>query len=241
LIYYRFAIAAALCFCFTLSATAQKLFTVTGVVFKKSSQERVSKVIISNLTRNSVTSTDDLGTFRIQAAAGDSLLFKKMDYTNQTVAVLNDNLLPVYLQPIVVLDEVKIKETSKRQDLANTMKNYQRSGGYYDLHPSVGSVVSHPLSGLYDLFGKAPTRARKFQQYSKDEMEHAAITRRYSKELIKKITNIDDNEIDSFILTFSPTYEDIKVWSDYDIINYIKKSFDYFQRNKAAMKSQKLY
>jgi hypothetical protein len=240
-IYHRFVLVTMLCFCCTMSATAQKLFTVTGVVFRKSTQDRVSQAIINNITRNTVTMSDELGTFRIQAAVGDSLLIKKVDFTTQTLAILNDNLLPVYLQPIMVLEEVKINELSKRQELSNTLDNYKRTGQFYTAHPSVGSVILSPVSGLYSLFGKSASQARRFERYTKEELEQQAISKRYSKELIKKITNMADSEIDAFILAFRPSYENIRIWSDYDIINYIKKSFDYYEKNKANMKSNKLY
>lgn len=240
-IYYRFVLIALLCFCCTLSATAQKLFTVTGVVFRKTTQDRVSKATISNLTRNIVTVSDELGSFRIQAAVGDSLLIKKLDYANQTIAILNDNLLPVYLQPIMVLEEVKINELTKREELVNTMNDYKRSGQFYTAHPSVGSVIMSPMSGLYSLFGKSAGQARRFERYTHDELEQQAISKRYTSALIKRITNIADSELDAFKLAFTPTYENIKVWSDYDIINYIKRSYEYYEKNKANMKSNKLY
>lgn len=239
-IYRRITLLILLCFCCALGASAQKLFTVTGVVFRKSTQDRVAKAIIQNITRKTVANSDDLGTFRIQAAAGDSLLIKKVDFTNQTIAIVNDDLLSIYLQPIVVLNEVKINEASKREELADALNDYKKNGQFYTTRPSVGSVITSPISGLYSLFGKSAANARRFQQYSEDELEHQEIRRRYNKPLIKKTTGMPDEDLDQFILTFSPTIENIKVWSDYDIINYIKRSYEYFKVNKATMKSQKL-
>lgn len=185
--------------------------------------------------------SDELGSFHIDAAIGDSLVFRKLDYAPQTLLVINANDLSIFLQPIITLNEVTIKDYSQRQELNNTLDKYRKVGGYTTLSPSAWSVVNSPLTGLYEMFGKTPGRARKFQEYSKQEIEHTAVSKRYNKQLVKQVTSIPDTELDAFMLAFTPSYEDIKVWSDYDIIKYIKKSFEYFKDNKETLKVQKLY
>ena len=50
-----------------------------------------------------------------------------------------------------------------------------------------------------------------------------------------------DSDLDSFMLAFTPSYEDIQVWSDYDIITYIKRSYAYFRDNRDRLIIKKLY
>jgi hypothetical protein len=40
---------------------------------------------------------------------------------------------------------------------------------------------------------------------------------------------------------YRPQYVDIKSWSDYDLINHIKKAYDGYQKNGDKVKLQKLY
>ncbi|MFD2148456.1 hypothetical protein [Mucilaginibacter antarcticus] len=185
--------------------------------------------------------SDYLGGFKIEASLGDTLLFRKSDYTPQILVVLNRGVQTIYLQPIIHLEQVTVKETSKKLELQNTLENYKKKGQYNSLNPSVMSVISSPLSGLYDLFGKSANQARKFQKFTQEELERIEIAKRYNRPLVKKTVEISDEDLETFMLNFQPFYEDIKVWSDYDIITYIKKSYGYFKDNKAQYKIQKLY
>ena len=220
---------------------AQKLLNVTGVTFQKASQVRVSQVVVNNTSRRTISRSDDLGIFRIQATAGDTLLFSKNQYTTQTIVVLNDNLLSVYLQPIVTLEEVKISELSTRQELGNTMGNYMKKTPYSSLRPGVAAYIFSPISGISNLFGKTANNARRFAAFSKTEIEQVEIEKRYNKSVIKKIVNIPEEDITAFMMAFTPSYEQIRVWADYDIIKYVQTSYAYFVKNKENLKPQKLY
>jgi hypothetical protein len=231
-----------LCLCFVVNASAQKLFAVKGVIFKKNSPVTISFASISNLSRKIPdVLSDDLGGFSIQAAIGDTLLFKKNEYSPEMLVVLKYSDQSIYMQPVIHLDQVTIKETSKRQELMDALDNYKKKGQYNSLHPGVLSVINSPISGLYDLFGKAPGQARKFQKFSQEEIERLEMAKRYNRALVKKTTNITDEDLELFMANFQPHYDDIKVWSDYDILTYIKRSYGYFKNNKESYKLQKLY
>ncbi|MFD0750871.1 hypothetical protein ACFQZS_12015 [Mucilaginibacter calamicampi] len=226
---------------FSSNAVAQKLLNITGVTFQKASQSRVSQVVINNSTRKTLSKSDDLGVFRIQAAVGDTLFFTKNQYTTQALVVLNDNLLSVYLQPIVTLDEVNITDKSTRQELASALSEYRKKTPFSSLHPGVAASIFSPISGISNLFGKTANRARRFEAYSKRELEQVEIEKRYNKAVIKKIVDIPDEDMTAFMMAFTPSYDQIRVWADYDIIKYVQTSYAYFQKNKESLKPQKLY
>lgn len=240
-IYYRFGLVALLCFFITSEALAQQLFTVTGVLFKKNSPVTIAQATVTNVNRKLMVTSDELGGFHIIAAMGDTLVFRKSEYATQNIVVQTQLSLSIYMDPVIQLNEVVIKDMSKRQELDKVMDDYKKKGQYSTLNPSVGSVLSSPLSGLYALFGKGPAQARRFKEYSQQEMEHIAISKRYNKKLVQQITNMPDEEASDFMIAFTPSYEDIMAWSDYDIINYIKKSFSYFKDHKGMLKAEKLY
>ncbi len=241
--HYRFIAATILCFCLALSASAQQLFTVKGIIFKKNTPITVSQAVVSNGSRKNIamTMSDDLGDFNIQAEMGDTLVFKKIDYTVQTMVVQSHDNMSVYLQPIIHLNEVNIKDASKRQELNDVLDDYKKKGQYSTLNPSVWSVMNSPLTGLYEMFGKGPEQAKKFRQFTREELEREAVSKRYTRKLVQQVTNMPESEVKDFMLAFTPSYEDIQNWNDYDIINYIKRSYEYFQSNKNSLKIQKLY
>jgi len=226
-----------------LSASAQQLFTVKGIIFKKNTPITISQAVVSNLSRKNIAMamSDELGDFHIQAEMGDTLVFKKVDYAVQTMVVQSHVDMSVYLQPIIHLNEVNIKDISKTQEMNDVLDDYKKKGQYYTLNPNAWSIANSPITGLYELFGKGPAEAKKFRQYTIEEQERAAVSKRYTKKLVQQVTNMPENEVTDFMLAFTPSYADIQSWNDYDIINYIKRSYEYFQSNKNSLKIQKLY
>ncbi len=237
--YFRFLVICCL-FCFALSASAQQLLTVDGVIFKKNTPDIISRVSVTNLNRKITVTSDDLGSFHIRAALDDTLLFRKDDYTAQTYLVKNFNP-SIYLQPVIHLNEVAIKDQSRKQELNDVLDDYKKKGQYYTLNPSAMAVINSPLTGLYELFGKDPAAAKKFRQYSIEEQQRAQVAKRYNKKVVQDVTRMPDSEVQDFMLAFTPSYEDIQVMSDYDIVTYIKKNYEYYINNKNALKIQKLY
>ncbi|MFD2872375.1 hypothetical protein ACFS5N_07855 [Mucilaginibacter ximonensis] len=239
--YHRLSILIAFLVSLTFSVSAQELAFYKGVVFKKNSPVTIALVSVKNLSRKNLeVVTDDVGAFRIQAAIGDTLLFRKDDYTPQIIVIQNYSPLSVYLQAVIHLNQVTVKETSQQKAMQDVMDNYKKKGQYYTLDPSVMSVLKSPLTGLYELFGKSPEQARKFRQYTKEENERIEVARRYNRTLVKKITNMPDEDLEDFMFNFTPNIEDIRVWNDYDIVSYIKRSYAYFKDNRNDYKIQKL-
>lgn len=241
--YRHISLLLALCLCLVLNASAQqKSSIVKGVIFKKNSPVTIGFTTVTNITRKSAdVLSNELGGFSIEASLGDTLLFRKADYAPQTLIVLNYLDQTVYMQQAIQLNQVTIKETSKKAELLEALENYKKKGQYNSLHPGVMSVISSPISGLYDLFGKAPSQARKFQKFSQQELERIEISKRYNRAVVQKTVKIAEEDLETFMINFQPAFEDIKVWSDYDIITYIKKCFAHFEANKANYKLQKLY
>ena len=114
---YRFFILITLCFCLGIKASAQQATVIKGVISKKLSVERVPNVAVTNLKTKDFAMSDGGGWFTIKASVGDTLLFTKVDYTDQKVGIVNTGDLPVYLQPVIKLTEVKIQGQSTRQEL----------------------------------------------------------------------------------------------------------------------------
>jgi hypothetical protein len=51
---------------------------------------------------------------------------------------------------------------------------------------------------------------------------------------------MSDEDLEDFMFNFTPNVEDIRIWTDYDIISYIKRSYAYFKDNRNDYKLEKL-
>ncbi len=182
--------------------------------------------------------SDELGWFTVKAAIGDTLLFTRRDFTDQKIVITNGSDLPVYLQPVIQLATVTIKGQSTKQQINEAMADYRKQGTFYDGKPPVLSFLTSPLTGLYELFGKTPGEARRFKADSKEELEYAEIKRRYNLALVKRVTNAPDSTARKFMEYYTPSFEDLKGWNDYELIKQIKKSYNYSSENKADLDLQ---
>jgi len=223
------------CFVLVLNASAQEVLTIHGVVSKKLSVERVPQVVIRNLKTNELMMSDELGWFTIKASVGDTVLFSKQDYTDQKIVIINNSDIPVYMQPVIKLATVTVKGQTTKQELNDVMADYKKKGTFYDGKPPALSFISNPLTGLYELFGKTPNQAKRFAAYSKGEQEYAEVRRRYTVNLVKRVTNTTDSAAKKFMEYYTPSYQDLKAWNDYDLMKQVKKSYDYYVENRERL------
>ncbi|HZY40111.1 MAG TPA: hypothetical protein VFE53_25840 [Mucilaginibacter sp.] len=217
-------------------ASAQQVLTIHGVTARKETTDRVAQVLIKNLHSGDLMMSDELGAFTIKAEVGDTLLFKKDEYTDQKIAVLNGSDLPVYMQPVIHLNTVTVQGQSTKKELNDVMAGYKKDGIFNNGKSlPVFQFITSPLTGFYNLIGTDPARARRFAAYSKNEQEAAAIDRRYNVAFIKRVTAASDTEATRFMQYYTPSYDDIKVWNDYDLAREVKKRYDYYEANKARI------
>jgi hypothetical protein len=237
---YKFVTIIMLCLSFLVKAHAQQTFVVRGVISRSVSVERIAQVLITNLRSRDIKMSDELGWFSIDASIGDTLVFNKLNYTDQRIVITAKADIPVYMQPVIVLDQVTINGQTKRQELNEVMGDYRKQGIYYNGKPPVLSFLTSPLTGIYELFGKGPSNARRFANFSKGELEYAEIRRRYSVALVARVTNTSDTVAKKFMEYYTPSYEDLKGWNDYELIKQIRKSYDYYDKSKDKEKLQQL-
>ncbi|TSD63960.1 hypothetical protein FFF34_015455 [Inquilinus sp. KBS0705] len=215
--------------------------TIKGTVYRKISSERLSQVLVTNLHTKAIMMSDELGGFTIKATIGDTLVFDKNEYTPQRQIVTGYDMV-VYMQPEIQLGGVTIKGQTKKQELNEIMSDYRKQGTFYNGKPPALSFLTSPLTGIYELFGKTPGRAKKFAQYTKMELEATEVDRRYNKSFVKRVTGLNDSTVVKFMQYYRPTYDDLKLWNDYDLINHIKSQLEYYRKNgEQADKLEKLY
>jgi hypothetical protein len=102
------------------------------------------------------------------------------------------------------------------------------------------AFIASPLTAFYELFSQDAANERHFIKYSKNEQEAIAVDVRYTKELVKRVTGLPDDEVIKFMQQYRPSYEDIQAWNDYELISHIKKYLVYYNSHKDGEPEQKL-
>ncbi|MFD0793200.1 hypothetical protein ACFQZX_06195 [Mucilaginibacter litoreus] len=204
---------------------------IKGAIYKRISSERLAGVAITNTRTDVFVMSDIQGGFSITAAPGDTLVFSKQGFTPQKQQASTYGMV-VYMQPEVQLNEVRITGQTKKQELNEIMSDYRKQGTFYNGKPPVLSMLTNPITGIYELFGKTPGRAKRFAEFQKRELEATEVDKRYNKPFIMRVTGETDTAtVQKFMEFYRPSYEDLKTWAEYDLIRHTKSQYDYFKKN----------
>src|ERR1700744_6230526 len=218
--------------CLPLFTYAQRQeMSINGIFYRKDTPDRIAQATVSDVQNQVIMMSDELGGFTIKAAKGDTLIFNKNGYTPQKQVVMGPGDLVIYMQPIVVLPQVTIKGESTKQELNDVTNEYRSKGLYFDGKPPWYEFIASPLTAFYEIFIQDAKNERHFIKFSKMEMEAITVSNRYNKTLVKRVTNLSDADVTKFMQQYTPSYEDIQQWNDYDLISHIKKYLVYFNKN----------
>lgn len=204
---------------------------VRGLIMEKSGVSKLASVYIINKRTKRTSQSDEYGLFRIPASKGDTLNFSKSGYTDLIVVLPDLSDLVLRLQPVIKLSEVMVQGQSKRQELDEIKEQYRKKGSYYAGKPPWLAYIFQPLTAIYELVGKTPGQARRFNTYYMNELQQSEIDRRFNAYTVRNITGLDSLDLKNFMVSFRPDYESLSTWDEYALINYLKRSLQTFNNS----------
>ena len=219
------------------SAFAQQNFTLTGVLFEYASKNRIALAEIKNKQSGFATGSNDIGLFTIKANIGDTLLITKRNFSDLEVVVRNNKDLVLYLNKGTTLNEVTVTGQTKKQALDEIRKDYRNKGSFYGGKPPVLSFLFSPLTAFYELFGKTPKQARRFNKMYQTEMQDSQVDQLFNKTTINEQTGLTGKELEDFLVNYRPSYEQSKNWNVYDSIKWINESYKKYSDTAGKAKS----
>lgn len=219
-----------LLFLFTGNLVKAQELIIKGVVFEKGTNLRVALAEITNQRTQLGVGSNDLGFFQIRASVGDTLLITKRNLNDQQIVVKGSQDILIYLvRNSTMLDEVTIVGSTKKQDLEDLKRDFKNKGVYNGGKSSVLSSIFNPLNGLYNLVGKDPKNARRFNRYADNELKQTQIDQYFNGTIIQKNTDLRGKDLETFMLNYRPDFEKAQHWNVYDYIKYIKESAKKFE------------
>lgn len=202
-----------------LAATTRAQLTIRGTVFDISKRNYVENVKVeSNSGNRSVT--DSMGRYRITVTEKDSLAFIYNDKSTQKFSVkeiADINQFDISLQVPVkskysTLKEVVIIAKSYRED---SMENRLMYSEYYDFHKptlktsiSPSGVVGADLDEIINIFRfRRNKQLKAFRARLEQQEQDKYVDYRFNKTFVKRITQLNGAELDTFMVRYRPTYE----------------------------------
>lgn len=215
---------------------AQLTRPVQGVVLEIGEGTGIQRATVFNKATKAATYTDSLGQFIIAASANDTIIISKVNYQERSLIPGTFKDIQVYLSRITELAEVKIKGQNIKAAMKELEDSYKDKGIFFKGKPPIyllSPFGGSPVTFFYELFSKDSKRARRLQKFAKEEIEYSEVSMRFNDNIIKSVLpGISDIDLEKFRTAYMPRAEQIAAWSDYDLLAYIKRSFDQFKRNQ---------
>lgn len=228
---------------FILSAgTVTAQYKVKGTVYDSSRIYRIEAVTVMS-TGGRMTITDSMGRYQITVDEKDSIWFSYLGkptpkYPVLKIADINQFDIALRLKSDV-MQEVRIKSRSYRLDSIQNRKDYAK---VFDFHrPTVGSMTSIGPTGagidldeLIRLFQFRKNKSmEKFRERLEEQERQKFIDHRFNKVLVKRLTGLDGDELNVFMLKYRPSYAFAVTATEYDFQLYIKKCFGLYKSPKS--------
>ena len=219
-------------------------FKVKGTVYDSSRIYPLEAVTVLS-TAGKGTFTNGMGNYEIDVGEKDSIWFSYLGKPTIKFPVLkmNDPLhfdIALHIN-VTVLKGVTVMPRNYRLDSIQNRRDYAKVFDYEKpkLRPTMGGGaggvgVGFDLDELIRMFQFRKNRNMlKFQERLIDQEHDKFIDHRFNKQLVRRLTNLTNENLDSFMVMYRPTYQFTLLASDYEFQSYIKRCYEYFRAAEA--------
>jgi hypothetical protein len=218
-------------------------FKIRGTVYDSSRSYPMPSVSVLSTGGNfSITNGD--GYYEIEVTEKDSIWFSYLNKPTVKFPVLkiaNPFEFDISLHVNVpVLKEVKIRQRNYKQDSTQNRSDYSKIFNYQKpglktVTPEYGAAVGFDLEEIINIFRFRHNRnMASFQRRLLQQEQDKFVDHRFNKALVRRLTMLTGNELDSFMMIYRPSYEFTLAVSDYDFQQYIRTAFFRFRRGLPA-------
>jgi hypothetical protein len=229
-----------LCVAIFAGKEAAAQITIRGTVYNMYRTRPLDAVsVMSSFGKG--TSTDSNGHYVITLDIDDSISFSYLGRTTAKYPVKAINSITgfdiaLHVNP-TELNEVRVAPRNYHMDSLANRREYERVFNYRKpgislTSPSQGLGVGLDLDELINMFRfQRNRRLQAFQRRLLDEEEDKFIEHRFSRSLVKKITDLNEDQIDSFMVKYKPSYAFTKASTDYEFYDYIKLASEQYKKD----------
>ncbi|MDB5196881.1 MAG: hypothetical protein JWP88_1252 [Flaviaesturariibacter sp.] len=222
------------------AATAQ--YKLQGTVYDSSHTYPLESVTVLSTSGKGAVS-NNTGVYVIEVSDKDSVWFSylgkptiKFPVKKITDLTQFDIALRV---PVTTMKEIKLRPRDYRQDSIQNRIDYARAFDFR--RPNLGTMTSMGPMGagidideLIRVFQFRKNRSMMaFQKRLLQQEEDKYIDHRFNKALVRRLTELTNEDLDRFMLVYRPTYAFALGTNDYDFQAYIKQCLVQYKSAKA--------
>lgn len=216
-----------------LLANAQQV-QIKGTVYERTQSMGLPGVSVHS-TGGGGAITDSLGRYTIKVGVNDSLRFSYQGKSTQLFPVKEISLVRPFDMKLYVdvktLPTVEVFAKSRTYQ-SDSLERRREYGRYFDYAPEY--LTTNPggatyggagvnLDALFSL-GKIK-RMENFRKLLVREEQEKFVDNRFTKALVQKITGLEGEMLDGYMIEYRPTYEMLLSFeNEYDYLRFIKES-----------------
>jgi hypothetical protein len=216
-------------------------FKVKGTVYDSTRNYPLEAVSVLS-TSGRGTSTNSEGFYEIEVGEKDSIWFSYLGKPTVKFPVLKiANTMSFDISLLVnvpTLKEVKVRPRNYKLDSLQNRQDYSKifnykKPGLHTVTPQsqYGAAVGFDINEIINIFRfKRNKSMLAFQERLLQEEREKFVDHRFNKALVRRLTQLTGNELDSFMRVYRPTYEFTQSAADYDFQLYIKIAHNRFSR-----------
>ena len=226
-------------FFFLKPGTVSAQYKIRGTVYDSTRTYPVGFVSVLSSSGKG-TMTNIYGEYEIEVAEKDSIWFSYLNKPTVKFPVLKIATplsFDISLQVNVpVIGEVRVRPRNYRQDSLQNRADYEKIFNYKKpglsvVTPQYGVGAGFDVNEIINAFRFRRNRnMRSFQERLVLQEQEKYVDHRFNKALVRRLTALTGNELDSFMMVYRPPYFFAVISNDYDFQKYIKDSFERFQK-----------
>ena len=186
-----------------------------------------------------------MGEYEIDVAERDSIWFSYLNKPTikfPVLKIVTPLAFDISLKVNVgLLREVKIRPRNYRQDSLQNREdyakifNYQRPG-LKAVTPQYGAAAGFDINEIINIFRfKRNKSMLAFQRRLLTQEQDKFVDHRFNKGLVRRLTGLNEPEIDSFMMVFRPPYTFALLTDDYDFQKYIKDAYERYRNGQGPI------
>lgn len=229
--------------CF-ITSKANAQYQVKGTVYDSSRLYPLEAVtVLSSSGKGALT--DINGNYQIEVGEKDSVWFSYLGKPTMKYPVLKmtDPLhfdISLHIN-VTVLRNVTVSPRNYRLDSLQNRIDYAKVFDFEKpkLKPTMGGGaggvgVGFDLDEIIQMFQfRKNKNMLRFQERLLQEEQDKYVDHRFSKQLVRRLTNLSGGKLDTFMVAYRPTYQFAIITSDYEFQSYIKKCYEQFKTFEA--------
>lgn len=110
-----------------------------------------------------------------------------------------------------------------------------KNGIYYRGRPPIwllNPFSGKPITFFYELLSKGGKRARKMRSQLQEQILESKIDQIFNASTIQAQVSVPREDINTFLFLYRPSYDQVKNWTKYDLMLYIKSKYQEFINQK---------